>query len=163
MKAAGYKSSGIESRPKGDVSHRQELCRTLDLLTDKELVKLFNTNKLGLVLELIYDPLLLTDKSRRLLRKAFKKTAPKFLRDRLRLKDLFDKAPSFSVDMALAYKEELVDHTIKRPLQERHNTFHPFPGHKIRPNSHADSIPNLKPVPDSTVSWVLQVARENTR
>lgn len=120
MKAAGCEVSETESRHKEEVSYlREDLHRNLHSLPDNILVEFFNANKLGVVLELIYDPLLVTDKSRRLLRKAFKRIAPKlFLGNRPRLKDLLDKAPSFSVDMALAYREELADATVKTPLQE---------------------------------------------
>ncbi|KAN0098225.1 hypothetical protein V8E51_013888 [Hyaloscypha variabilis] len=32
---------------------------------------------------------------------------------------------------------------------------------KFRPESHTDSISDIKPVPDSTLSWILQAARED--
>jgi hypothetical protein len=32
---------------------------------------------------------------------------------------------------------------------------------KLRQDSHVDSRPNIRPVPDSTLSWILQAAREN--
>lgn len=123
MKAAGYQLNEIESRRKEEVFYlREQLHRNLDLLTDNELVELFNTNKLGAVVELIYDPLLVTDKSQRLLRKAFKRIAPKLLGNRLRLRDLLEKAPGFSADMALVYMEELTDPSVKRPLRKQHKS-----------------------------------------
>lgn len=110
IRAAGYQFSEIESRHKDDVTYlREQLYRNLDSVEDNKVVALFNTDKLGAFIELIYDPLLVTDKSRRLLRKVFKRIAPKLLGNRSRLKDLLDKVPGFSADMALAYIEDLTD------------------------------------------------------
>jgi hypothetical protein len=36
-----------------------------------------------------------------------------------------------------------------------------FMGTKFRPDSSAGSRANIKPVPESTLSWILQAAREN--
>jgi len=116
MKAAGYLYSAVESRHKDAITRlREKLSHNLGLLEDDKIVALFNANKLVALVELIYDPLLITNKSRHHLRKAFKRIAPKLLRNRPRLKDLLDKVPSFSADMALAYMEDRTDPNIPAP------------------------------------------------
>jgi ankyrin repeat protein len=87
---------------------QKELKRKILLLTDDQLVGFFNADKLQNLVELIYDPLLLTKELRCITLETLKRVAPRlFLRNREKLKELFDNVPLFATYMALACFDEL--------------------------------------------------------
>jgi ankyrin repeat protein len=108
LKAASFLIS-IDMKNKRDFSQVQdELQRKLSALTDDQLIEFFDKDDLQALLEVIYDPLLITKRLRRITQQALKKIAPRmFLLDRQMLKELFEKFPLFAADLALAYTEEL--------------------------------------------------------
>jgi hypothetical protein len=108
LKAASSLIS-IDMKNKRDFSQVQdELQRKISFLTDDQLIGFFKENDLRTLLEVIYDPLLITKKSRRITQQALKRIALRmFLLNRKMLEELFEKFPLFAADLALAYTEEL--------------------------------------------------------
>jgi hypothetical protein len=84
------------------------------LLADDQLTELFDTDNLAALLELIYDPLFITDNARCFAQNVLKRLARKlFLQNRVKLKHLLDKVPDFSADIALGCLEELAESNLR--------------------------------------------------
>jgi hypothetical protein len=109
LKAASSLIDIIDMKNKRDFSQVQdELQRKISALTDRQLIDFFVENDLQALLEVIYDPLLITKNLRRITQQALRRIAPRiFFLDRKRLKELFEKFPLFAADLALTYTEEL--------------------------------------------------------
>jgi hypothetical protein len=109
LKAASSLIGKIHLKNKEVFSQTQkELKRKIRLLTYDQLVGFFNADKLQILVELIYDPLLLTKESRCITLETLKRVAPRlFLQNRKKLKELFNNVPFFATDMALACFDEL--------------------------------------------------------
>jgi hypothetical protein len=109
MKAASSLVDIIYMKNKRDFSQVQdELQRKISGLTDDQLFEFFSKNDLQALLELIYDPLLISKKLRHITQQALKRIAPRmFLHNRRMLKELFEMFPLLAADLALAYTEEL--------------------------------------------------------
>jgi ankyrin repeat protein len=109
LKAASSLIGKIHLKNKEVFSQTQkELKRKIRLLTDDQLVGFFNADKLQILVELIYDPLLFTKELRHFTLETLKRVAPRlFLGNRKKLKELFDNVPIFATDMALASFDKL--------------------------------------------------------
>jgi hypothetical protein len=115
LKVASYLISELDIKAKADIFYSpEELQRKISLLADDQLTEHFDTDNLAALLELIYDPLFITDNSCCFAQNVLKRLARKlFLQNRVKLKHLLDKVSAFSADIALGCLEELAESNLR--------------------------------------------------